>query len=69
MNEIKMTKRIAKCRIHAERAKARLKEFKILSFIPAYLRCYVELMVKLCASLVNLQYPLISEMKDTLGFE
>lgn len=69
VNEIKITKKIAKCRIHVERANARLKEFKILHFIPAYLRCYAEILVKLCAALVNLQYPLINEIKDSLKFE
>ena len=31
-----LTKSIAKCRINVERAKARLKDFQILSFIPSY---------------------------------
>ena len=68
-NEIKMCEKIARCRIHVERANARLKDFKILNFIPAYLRCYAEILVKLCAALVNLQYPLINEIKDTIKFD
>ena len=36
-SEAKLTKSIASCRIHDERANARLKDFKILSFVPPYL--------------------------------
>ena len=41
-SEIKLTKSIATCHIHVERPNARLKEFKILSFIPSYMnnRCH-----------------------------
>ncbi|XP_044168130.1 uncharacterized protein LOC114973302 [Acropora millepora] len=68
-SEIKLTKSFATCRIHVERANARLKEFKILSFIPAYMRGYAEKILQLCASLVNLQYPLIKEISDSLQFD
>ena len=61
-SEAKATTSIAKCRIHVERANARLKDFKILSFIPSYLRCYVNEVLQLCAALVNLQFPLIREV-------
>ena len=37
-SEAQATKAIAKCGIHKERANARLKDYKILSFIPSYLR-------------------------------
>ena len=37
--------------------------FKILSFFP-FLRCHADVIFQLCASLVNLQFPLIKE-----GFE
>ena len=47
-SEIKLTKVITKARIHIKRANARLTDFKILSFITPYLRCYVEKVVKLC---------------------
>ena len=68
-SEIKLTKSITTCRIHVERSIARLKEFKILSFIPSYMRCYAEKVLQLCASLVNLQYPLIKEISDSLEFD
>ena len=69
VSEIKLTKSIATCRIHVERANARLKEFKILSFVPSYMRCYAEKVLQLCASLVNFQYPLIKEISDSLEFD
>ena len=68
-SEIKVTKGIAKCRIHVERANARLKDFRILGFIPPYLKGYADKVFKLCAALVNLQYPLIKEISDTIEFE
>ena len=68
-SEIKLTKSIAKCRIHVERATARLKVFKILHFIPPYLRCYSDIVVQLCAALVNLQNPLIKEVSGTIEFD
>ena len=66
--EVKLTKNIAKCRIHVERANARLKDFRILTFIPPYLRCYADIVVQLCATLVNLQDPLIKEIRDSTDF-
>ena len=41
-SEVKQTKTIARCRIPVERANERLKDRKILTFIPPYLRCYTE---------------------------
>ena len=66
-SEIKATKNIAKCRIHVEWANARLKDFKILSFVPPYLRCHADKVLQLCAALVNLQFPQIKE--GCKGFE
>ena len=60
-SEVKLTKAIARCRIHVERVNARLKDFQILKCIPPYLKCHAEKLVKLCCALVNLQYPLIRE--------
>ena len=68
-SEVKQTKTIARCRIHVERANARLKDFKILTFIPPYLRCYAEKVLKLCAGLVNLQNSLMKEIRDTVDLE
>lgn len=68
-SEARATKVIAKCRIHVERANARLKEFKILTFIPSYLRCHADIIFQLCASLVNLQFPLIKEGCEQYEFD
>ena len=65
----KATKAIATSRIHVERANARLKDFKILSFIPSYLRCYADLLLQLVAALGNLQFPLIKEGCEDMVFE
>ena len=65
-SEAKETKTIAKCRIHVERANAR---FKILTFIPSYLRCYADILFQLCAALVNLQFPLIKEGCNGTDFD
>lgn len=68
-SEIRATKNIAKCRIHVERANARLKDFKILNFIPPKLRCYADKVFQVCAALVNLQFPLIKEGCEGVEFE
>lgn len=68
-SEAKATKNIAKCRIHVERANARLKDFKILNFVPPYLRSYADKLLQLCATLVNLQFPLIKEGCEGTDFE
>ena len=68
-SEAKSMKAIAKCRIHVERANASLKDFKILSFIPYYFRCHADIIFQLCASLVNLQFPLIKEGCEGYEFD
>ena len=47
--------------MHVERAVVRLKDFKILGFVPPYLGSYIDKVFQLCAALVNLQFPLIKE--------
>lgn len=68
-SEIKATKSIARCRIHVERANARLKDFKVLNFIPPNLRCYADKVFQLGAALVNLQFPLIKEGCEGMEFD
>eukprot|EP00795_Rhopilema_esculentum_P003578 gene3578-12016_t len=63
------TKNIARCRIHVERVNARLKDFKILGFVPPYLRSRIDTIFQLCAALVNLQLPLIKECCETTDFD
>ena len=52
-----------------ERANARLKDFKILTFIPYHLRCYDDVNFQLCGALVNLQFPLIKEGCEGTEFD
>jgi hypothetical protein len=68
-SEVRATESIARCRIHVERANARLRDFKILTFIPPYLRGYSTEVFQLCAALVNLQFPLIKEGCEDMEFE
>ena len=65
-SESKQTKTIAQYRIHVERGIGRIEDFKILPFIPPYLRCYAEKLMTLCAGLVNLQNSLIREVRGTV---
>ena len=67
--EIIKTKHIAACRIHVERANARLKCFKILNLIPSWLRSNADTIFQVVAALVNLQFPLIKEAWDDNAFE
>ena len=48
---------------------ARLKDFTILRFIPSYLSCHADNIFQLCASLVNLQFPLIKEGSERYEFD
>ena len=64
-----MTKSIARCRVHVERANARLKDFKILGFVPPYLGSYIDKVFQLCAAIVNLQFPLITEGCEGTDFD
>jgi len=68
-SEAKKTKSIARARIHVERANARLKDFKILTFTPSSLRCYADVIFQLFAALVNLKFPLIKEGSEGTEFE
>ena len=68
-SEIKHTKNIARNRIHVERANARIKDFKILNCIPSYLKIHAEKIVQVCAALVNCQYSLIREVRESMDFE
>jgi len=56
------TTRIARARIHVERAIQRLKVFRILDFVPASYRCKVTKIFQLCACLANMQSPIIKSV-------
>ena len=64
--EVLCTKRIARARIHVERAIERIKSYHILNHIPAHYRPWATKIFQLCASLVNLQTPLIDEIRNSL---
>ena len=68
-SEARATKAIVKCKMHVERANARLTDFKTLSFIPSYLCCHADIIFQLCASLGNLQFPLIQEGCEGYKFD
>ena len=68
-SEAKLTESIARCRIHVERANARLKDFKILSFVSPYLRSHINKVFQLCAAIVNLQFLLIKEGCEGTDFD
>ena len=68
-SEAKATKGMARCHIHVERAHAWLKDFRILTFIPSYLCCYSDILLKLSAALVRLQFPLVMERCEDKVFE
>ena len=56
------TTRIARARIHVERAIQRIKLYKILDFVPTYYRGKANKMFQLCACLTNLQNPVIKDV-------
>ena len=56
--------KIAKARIHVERANERIKNFEILNHIPAVLRPLSTQIFQVCCCLVNLQDPLLKEIAD-----
>lgn len=64
--EVMMTTRIARARIHVERAIERIKNFKILSNIPAHYRSWARKIFQLCSALVNMQTPIIDDIRDKL---
>ena len=68
-SEAKVTKSTVKSRIHVEQANARLKDFKILSFMPPCLRSYIDKVFQLCTAFVNLQFPLIKEGQEGTDFD
>jgi hypothetical protein len=60
--EAQMCRKIAKARIHIERANERVKNFAILSHISHTYRPFVDKIVQLCCALVNMQAPLLKEI-------
>jgi len=61
-----LTRNIARARIHVERANSRIKQFKILQFIPHNYHDFASKIFQVCSTLVNLQYPLLREVQSKL---
>ncbi|KAG5872180.1 hypothetical protein JTB14_033132 [Gonioctena quinquepunctata] len=55
--------RIARARIHVERAIRKIKCFSILEKVPQYYISQISIILQLCAALTSLQYPLIKEVE------
>lgn len=62
--EAQMCAKIARARIHVERANERIKNFEILSHVEANYRPLIDKIFKVCCCLVNLQAPLLKEISD-----
>lgn len=59
------SRKIARARIHVERAIQRIRNHRILECITAPYRPYMDKLIQVCAALVNFQTPLISGIFDT----
>ena len=62
--EAKMSQKIARARIHVERANERIKNFEILGHISSNHRPLATKIFQVCCCLVNLQDPLIREISE-----
>ena len=62
--EAKLCAKIARARIHVERANSLIKNFDILNHVPSNLRPLSIQIFQLCCCLVNLQAPLLAEIAD-----
>lgn len=67
--EAKLCFKIGRSRIHVERANERIKNYDILSHIPAQYRHLSTKMFQVCCCLVNLQAPLLKEIADKYEFQ
>lgn len=62
--EAQMCRKIARARIHVERANERIKNFEILSHIPHNYRSFATKIFQLCTCLINLQAPLLKAVTE-----
>jgi DDE superfamily endonuclease len=63
--EAQTCQKIAKSRIHVERANERIKNYEIVKHIPAQYRSLADKIFQLCTCLVNLQAPLLAEIANS----
>ena len=66
--EAMMCAKIARARIHIERANERIKNFQILQHIPASMRPLSSKILQVCCCLVNVQAPLIAKVAEEYEF-
>lgn len=64
--QVRRTESIARARIHIERAINRIKNFRILKYIPAEMFYMSSEIFQACVSLTNFQYPLVREVASKL---
>lgn len=62
--EAEMCFKIARSRIHVERANERIKNYNVLDHIPAKYRSLSTKIFQVCVCLVNLQSPLLNEIAE-----
>ena len=63
--EVKLCRKIARSRIHVERANERIKNYVILGHIPHHFRFISTKIFQLCCTLVSFQDPLIQEIAQS----
>lgn len=63
-SQVYETQRIAKARIHVERAIRRIKCYNILQQVPPYYMSQISIIFQVCAALTNFQYPPIKEVQE-----
>ena len=65
-SQAELTVRIARSRIHVERAIQRVKSYAVLNLIPHNYRCMATKLFQVVACLVNLQKPIIRKVENEL---
>lgn len=66
-DQVERTKVIARARIHVERAIQRIKEYRILDYVPINLWDISSKIFQVCAALTNFHNPLIKEVEDKMN--
>lgn len=64
--QVRETELIAKARVHIERVINKIKNFRILKYIPAEMFNMASETFQLCVALTNFQYPIIREVAEFL---
>ena len=67
--EVQVCRKIARARIHVERANERIKNFGILRHVPQQYRHISTKLFQVCCALVNFQDPLLQEISSNYKFD